>query len=324
MKTENVTIIGMERIGASIGMALKQSSLGLTIIGHDPDPGLMQEAKKQNAIDVEERNIRQAAAKADILILAVRVSELEETLQLIGEDVQAHTLIVDLSRLKAAGMEWAGKYLKQGHYVGAYPVLAAASLTDGYEGIENASPDLFHDSVFCLMPSPKVDPEAVETAINLGAILGATPYFLDAAEYDNLIQGIETVPGLMAVALFSAIHKAKGWRDMLRFADSTFAQTTLPLRRAADITQLALNDKEATLRWLEALLEELKEVRRWIYEGDAETLGAILERLSIEREKWLREREENEWIEVKSPNVEIGGFAQQVLGGLGRKRGQKE
>ena len=35
MRTQTITIIGLDRVGASIGLALKNSSLDATVIGHD-------------------------------------------------------------------------------------------------------------------------------------------------------------------------------------------------------------------------------------------------------------------------------------------------
>jgi prephenate dehydrogenase len=163
-------------------------------------------------------SLASAASEADILIINVPLSDLEMTLEVAGAEVREHTLLVDLSNMKAVGQKWADQYMVQGHYVGAKPVLAADTLTDGRIGITAARADLFKKSVFCIMPSVKADPKAVETAVNLGRILGATPFFLDAFEYDSLMQGLEAVPGLVSAAMLRAVTKSSGWRDMLRFA----------------------------------------------------------------------------------------------------------
>ena len=70
-----------------------------------------------------------AAAVGDIIVLAVPSSEVEATLQAIGQDVHEHTLILNLSSLQGPAQRWADLYLKDGHYVGAAPVLAAVIST---------------------------------------------------------------------------------------------------------------------------------------------------------------------------------------------------
>ena len=325
MKAQTITIVGLERIGASIGLAIKQSLPGVTVVGHDRNAALARDAKeKVGAIDREEWNLPKAAAKADILVLATPIVESEAVLQVVGDGLQAHTLVLDLSSLKGPGLKWSEKYLRQGHYVGAVPVLASAWLADGRSDVETARPDLFKNSVFCLMPAPQADPQAVETAVNFGRLLGAIPYFLDPVEYDSLVQGVATVPGLMAAAIFSAIHNTSGWRDMLRFAGLPFALATLSLESSDDVVFQALNNKMATLRWLDALLKELNEVRRWIYEGESELLAAMLSELNAQRQRWLRDRAENDWAEVKTPDIERPTFSEQMLGGWISRRGKKD
>lgn len=325
-RAQTVTIIGMGRIGASIGLALKQSPLGMTIIGHDRDGSLAQEAKeKVGAVDKAEWNLISAVSKADILVLNIPAVEVEDTLKVIGSDLQAHALVLDLSSLKSAGLRWAQQHLRQGHYVGASPVLAAGALADGRTELAAARADLFKNSIFCLMPSVNADPKAVETAVNFGLILGASPYFVDPLEYDSLLQGIETVPGLMSAAMFSAVSKANSWRDILRFADQSFALTTQALTSGAEeIAHLAFHNKVATLRWLDALVEELQEIRRWVYRDEVETLTAVLIDQERKRIGWLKDRRQNEWAEAKMPDIEHRSLGEHLLGRWGRRDDRDE
>ncbi len=321
MKAQTVTIVGMNRVGVSIARALKASGAGLTVVGHDRIRELAQDAKeKLGAIDRVEWNLVTAAAGADILVLAVPLTELENTLVVIGEDVRPHTLVLDLGALKAQGLRWADRYLQAGHYVGVVPVLSAAYLNDGRDEAAAATADLFRNSVFCLLPSAKADPQAVDTAVTFGRLLGASPYFIDPIEYDSLAQGIETLPGLAGAALFSAVQKSTGWRDMLRFANSSFALATQPLVQGTDLASLALNDKAATLRWLDALLNELVALRQLILEGDREVIDLTLGNILIQRERWLKERTVNEWVEGVETPVDHPSMGEQLLGGwLGGK-----
>ena len=139
MKTQTVSLVGIERVSGSIGLALQEKDLGLTIIGHDRDRRRTSESKKMGLVNKATNSLAKAAAEADILIINVPLTDLEETLEIIGAEVREHTLVVDLSNMKGAGQEWADKYLVEGHYVGAKPVLAADTLTDGRQGIEAAS-----------------------------------------------------------------------------------------------------------------------------------------------------------------------------------------
>ncbi len=322
MQTKNITIIGTRRTGASIALALKDGPLDFEVTGHDSDSNLLKEAKELGGFDKTESNLIRAAETADILILSMPVSELEVTMKAIGDATQSHTLVIDLTDIKGLGIKLAEKYLKNGHYVGAHPVLAAATFADGRPDTKNARADLFQNSVFCLMPDAKVDPQAVQTAVNFGKLLGASPYFVDPMEYDSLVQGVETLPGLMAASLFRAVNKATGWRDILRFADLPFAIATMPLDKdAEELASLALNDRLATLHWLDALTEELQQLRRWIQDGDEELLAAFLSELNLARDKWLDERTKNDWVDSGDQPVDVPGMGERFFGGLARRSG---
>lgn len=321
MKAQTISIIGLGRTGASVGLALKASTLDVAIIGHDKDGDATQAALDAGAIDSKQWRLVRAATEGDIIIIATPDSEVEGILQAIGPDVREHTLILSLSSLKGPGQRWADRYLEQGHYVGAVAVLAAGALTDGTPGIAGARADLFRDSIFCLMPAPSADPQAVETAVNLGTVLGAKPFFVDADEYDNLVLGVETIPGLLAAALFGAVTAASGWRDMLRFANLPFAQATLPLRDDESLALRALNDQTATLHWLDQVLETLSALRGRIAEGDGDQVAAYLQQLSIERDKWLHERKKNQWEEVVQQDHKPRSIMEHFLGRRGETDG---
>lgn len=297
MKTEVVTIIGLDRIGGSIGLALRAASLGLSVWGSDKEKANLERALELGAIDKAESNPAVAANMADILILNSPPANHEDTLRRIGKHVKEHTLVVDVSSRKALGLQWANEYLAQGHYVGASPVLAAEALADSRPGIEAAKADLFKRSVFCLMPSANADPQAVETAVNLGRILGATPFFLDALEYDSLMHVVETAPKLVSAAVFRAITQSTGWRDMLRFAGLTFAQSTRALE-SEDLAELALYNKEITVRWLDVIIEELQQFRRMVFENETERFALVMDDLAETRARWIVDRQKNDWVEV--------------------------
>lgn len=314
METRTITIIGLGRIGTSIGLALQHSQLDLTIIGHDADRDAMAQAKKLDAVHETQGRLVRAAAAGDIIIISVPAPEVEDILRTIGADVQEHALVLDLSNLKGPGQASAERYLDRGHFVGASPVLAAGALD---AAASDPRADLFRDSVWCVMPSPAADPKAVETAVNLGRILGAKPFFLDAAEFDSLVQGVETAPGLLSAAMFRAVTNATGWRDMLRFAGASFARSTAALRDGEEIAHLALHDQAATLRWLDALLEELGALRGWVAEGDRDRLVALLHDLNEQRDRWLHERAKNDWEETPKQDEGPPGLVQRFLGARG-------
>ncbi len=321
MKTNTIAIVGMHRTGTSIALALREGSQNFTLIGHDSDRELLRDPAVTQAVDRVEPDLVKACEPADIVVLAMPSVDLEATLRLIGDQLQPHTLVIDLTALKEPGVRFAKKHLQNGHYIGARPVFAAATFSDLQADINAARADLFKNSVFCVMPDVDTDPTAVETAVRFGGLLGAKPYFVDPLEYDHLSLGAETLPGAAAAALFRSITKTAGWRDILRFADLPFAVATQSLDTdTEDLAYLLMNDHEASIRWLDGLITQFSELRRLLDGGEPEVLSAYLAELKFGRYKWLRERSENEWDEAQGDDVELPTLSQHFLGSLATRR----
>jgi prephenate dehydrogenase len=323
MQTNTITIVGLGRTGTSIALALKEGSADFSLIGHDSDSGVLREKPVVEAFDHLEADLIKACAPADIIVLAMPAVALEVTLSLIGDRLQSHALVIDLTALKEPGIRFADQHLHEGHYIGARPVFAAATFESLKADLYEARADLFRNSVFCVMPSAETDPQAVDTAVKFGQLLGAKPYFVDPLEYDQLSLGTETMPAIGAAALLQVITKSTGWRDILRFADLPFAIGTLPLDTdSEDLAYHLLNDRQASLYWLDGLAVKLTELRRVLAQGEQELLAAYLAELNLARDKWLQARSDNEWDEAQMEDLNLPSVSEHFLGGLigGRNR----
>ncbi len=320
MKVNTISVIGLQRTGCSIALAIKKKLPDLTILGYDWDRDFVRQAKEIGAIDKSSLSMVNVAADGDIVILAAGFNESKKTIKAIGSHLQSHAVLLDLSPLKRPVQKWVDEFVTNGHYVPIYPIMNVGLMTDMRIGPEAANPDLFRDSVICLMPSPKVDEAAVQTAEQIGKILGAESFYVDIDEFDIYIQALETVPSLLSSALFQALNSTTGWQDMQRMAGQTFAIATNQFASAEDLAAMAFQDKGSTLHWIDATVDYLQEMRRWVQSGDRETLAALLTEMSIQRDQWLRDRLENNWHEGTAPRFENPGIMQQLFGSFGARR----
>lgn len=318
MKTQTIGIIGLNRYGASIGLAIKQALRDVTVVGHDSDGQVMKQAKEMGAVDETKRRASAVASEADILVLCEPLSQMEALVISIAPDVQAHAVVLDTAVLKKPLHNWIKTHFTQGHYVSCMPIVATDQTYDTRLDISAASPDLFRNSIFCLFPGPEVDEQAVQTATTFGQLLGSQPFHMDISEYDVYMQALETLPALVSTALFRALTKRTGWRDMARVAGLPFAQLTSLIQREEEIALMALADKQATLFWLDTLMAEMADLRRWVAEGDEETLAALMLELGIQRQEWHHQRQTNDW--APTTQVQKPGLMGQLFGTLLNQR----
>ena len=100
--------------------------------------------------------------------------------------------------------------------------------------------------------------------------------------------------------------------------------STQPLAESVDTAHEAYANKVATMRWLDGLIDELNMLRQQIYDGEEEILAATLEGLADEREKWLRDRQKNDWVEGDESDIDTSLGVSRFLGVFGQRGKKKE
>jgi prephenate dehydrogenase len=306
MNTINVSIIGLGRISASVGLALKRYNARkdarqrFTVTGYDPLDAAVTAARNRGAVDATTRSALEAAANKDVLILALPYRDVQAAYRAIAAEVRAGTVILDLAPLKAPSQQWAAKYLKADTFaIGAAPVINSAYLFDGANDVEHAAPDLFDSGHMLLMPPTSAPKEAVELAADFSEILGATPHFADAAEYDAWAAAIDGLPAALGIAAFHALYRRDVWNDARRAANPAFARLTQSLNdtHPDDLRDLLLNNRDNLTRQIDAALESLHTLRDILAQGDQSALEGLLIESAETYQVWAARRQRGEWDE---------------------------
>ena len=208
MTTLSVAILGLNRMSASVGLALRRymkkgGKYQFQIVGYDYASDAAKEAQKMGAIDRTERRVFEAAAGADIVVMAMSYEEVEETYKAIRPDLREGVVLLDFSPLKIPSLRWADHHLSDEHHlVGATPIVNPRYLFVAENTVSRAEEDLFDDSAILLTPSVKCIKEAVDLAFNFSQILGSKPRFLDPLEHDTLLAQTSQVPRMLGTLLF--------------------------------------------------------------------------------------------------------------------------
>lgn len=319
MAKPRITIVGLGLIGTSLGLALRQVKGELEVVGHDRDPNAAAAAKRRGAVDRTEWNLPRACEGASLIILAIPFGEIRESLAVIAPDLSPGTVVTDTANLKAPVQAWADELLPPGvSFVGGDPILRAPA-----QGAENARPDLFRDALYCLTSSPKAEDEAIRLVANMATELGAKPFFIDAAEHDGLLTGVEHLPPLLAAALLNVVAESPAWREMRRLAGNNFQTATqASAAEIASLRDLCLNNKENLLRWLDAYIAALLDWKEAILMADAQRLDKAFTGAIATRQQWLQDKAQDRWdMEPPPPMPQVStSLRTLLLGRLGERR----
>jgi prephenate dehydrogenase len=315
-----ITIIGLGQVGASIGLALAKIKDQAVRVGNDREPGITRQAEKLGAIDRSTINLPSAVKDADVVILAVPVDEIRETLETIAQDLKPGAVLIDTSPVKSQVMAWANELLpgNDRYFIALTPSLNPAYLMEADAGLESAHADLFQKSLFLITTLPGVDESAVNLASSLIQVLGATSLFADDVESEGLLAYSRVLPQLVSAALVNATTKQTGWREARKLAGQAYAQATEPVLHFDETTDLgktALFNRDNTVRMLDQMLIELRELRDEIADQDAEAVKKRLAQAQENRAVWWKQRLTADWEPSPSKDVRMptGG---DVLGKL--------
>lgn len=293
--TVQLTVIGLGRIGVSVGLALAEKKDLLTRTGNDANASNEQIALKAGAFDNVQHDLAEAVKEADIVLITEPMGEFEDTLKLTIPHLKPGAVLLGTAPVQTAILKMAQDLLaEERYYVTFMPSLNPAHFR------EDAPPsaDLFKKSVIVLATLPGTVPEALQLASDLCKLLGAQPFYADPDETDGLMAAGDTLPRLLSAALLLATVNAPGWREGQKLAGAAYlAQTELAAQphEAEDLTPTALLNRDNVLRVIDDAVAALQILRKDIAEGDAELLKAHLASACDKRGDWWEHRQRLDW-----------------------------
>lgn len=323
--TIQITVLGLGRIGNSIGLALAAHKDQVLRVGSDSLPLAERAAARLNAFDQIKHNLPEAVEKAEVVVLACPVDEIRKTLEIIAPELKPGAVVIDTSPLKVKVTEWAQELLPpERYFISMTPTLNPEHLESLADGPEVAHADLFKNGLMVITNPPATDSNALQLAADLATLLGSTPYFGDAWEADGLLAASHMLPKLLAAALTNAVTDQPGWQEGRKLAGGPFALATgsvLDLDEAKSFGQAALDNRENTLRVLDNLLAELETLRATLAGQDGEALAKWLEHARQKRQEWWAQRKLANWgAPARAEPLPTSGEVLGRLIGLGKRK----
>lgn len=311
-----ITIVGLGQIGSSIGLALKAHEVNVRLVGHDKDPQAGKEAQRMGAVDDVKYNLPASIREAKIVILALPLAEVRETLRIIAPDLQEGTLVLDMAPAKATVAAWAKELLPPGrYYVGLSPAINPEYLHGTDFGVKAARADLFERGLIVVNAPMGTPGNVFNLTMELVRLLGALPLLMDTAEADGIYSGMHVLPQLVAAALLDTTVDQPGWQEARKLAGRPYASVTAGAAYHDDIvslTETAIENRENVVRLLNAYITSLINLRDEIEDNDRE---AVLRRLTDAwkgRVRWFDERLAAEWLKGEAQEIDAPSFGERV------------
>jgi prephenate dehydrogenase len=320
-----ILILGLQEVGASIGLALRRGEVPARIVGSDPQEKTARAALQAGAIEhIAPAGV--ATRSANLIILAMPRSEAQAYLEMAAERSSLNAVILDTAPGLAKRLAWVETHLPAGRfYLGGVPSLTASALQSPPS---EPSADLFQGSTLAVV-LPRGTPEEVAgLGPQFARVLGCEPFFIDPAELDGVEAAAEALPRLAWAALLRTASQAANWRETSRLAGRPLALlgATLTGEDPRAVAEELHRNRTNVLSKLEDYRRELDALQVLLERPQPDGLAAHLTALRETYTGWLSARARADWRvadSVPAPTEDaFGGFLSRLL--LPRSmRGQK-
>jgi prephenate dehydrogenase len=251
-----VAILGLGLMGGSLGLALRALDDPPHVLGFDAAPDAARRARERGAADEIAAGAADAAASAELLLLAVPPRAAIRLLDSVAPRLGPGTVVADLSSVMAETRRWAADHPGlDARVVSSHPLCGSER-----SGIEAARPDLYRGRSILLGASDGAG-AAVARVADLWRSVGAEPRPIEPALHDALLALTSHLPEALAAV------SGPGLRDATRLAGS------LP-SLWGEILSLNAAEVLPALRRLEA---EIGVLRRALEQGEPEVRKVLAE-----------------------------------------------
>jgi prephenate dehydrogenase len=210
---ERLAVIGLGLLGGSVALAARKHAAAREIRAVDPD---VREAQGIPLVALGE-----AAAWADLVVLAVPVDAMQPVLEGIAPYLRHDALLTDVASVKAPMARLARRFLPHPERcVGAHP------MAGGHQsGFSAARADLFEGAPCFVTPAGSELPAVVDRIDEFWQCLGALTARRTPEEHDAICAQLSHVPHVIAYAFARGLPGADvlglagpGLRDFIRIA----------------------------------------------------------------------------------------------------------
>jgi prephenate dehydrogenase len=277
-----VTVIGVGLLGGSLGLALRRRYRGVCVAGVGRRESSLAAAKKIGAIHSAHRDVAEAAADSDLIVLATPVGAFGEYLAKIKPLLKRGAVVTDVGSTKVEVVRLAERILgPHGPFVGSHPMAGSER-----KGPRFARADLFAGAPCIVTPTPNASPAKQKRVERLWRDLGMRVLRMSPTAHDRVVARVSHLPRLVSSLL------------MLLAADGDLEAASTGLR---DMTRLAggdvemwrdilLTNRKPILAALERFDDQLCRLRDLVELGDTPGLERFLQKAKTRRDTTLDEK----------------------------------
>ena len=273
--TKRILIVGLGLLGGSYARGLKRFGFHISAITKEQssiDFALQEGIINEGSTEIDARMI----GEADLVIFALYPHIFVEWIAENQGLLKSGALITDVTGVKRSIVYRIQDILRPDvEFVAAHPMAGRE-----VSGVENSTDRMFFGANFIVTPTEKNTPEAVETIIELGRLLGfSNVTTLSPEEHDEMIGFLSQLTHCIAITLMTCNDK----ENMEKFTGDSFRDLTR-IARINDLmwSELFAANKDVLLEQMNLFIGKFNELKAMLESDDIDGMKAMM-RHSTER-----------------------------------------
>lgn len=273
--TKRILIVGLGLLGGSYARGLKR--FGFHISAITKEQSSIDFALKEGIIDEGSTEIdAHMIGEADLVIFALYPHIFVEWIAENQGLLKSGALITDVTGVKRSIVYKIQDILRPDvEFVAAHPMAGRE-----VSGVENSTDRMFFGANYIVTPTEKNTPEAVETIIELGRLLGfSNVTTLSPEEHDEMIGFLSQLTHCIAITLMTCNDK----ENMEKFTGDSFRDLTR-IARINDLmwSELFVANKDVLLEQMNLFIGKFNDLKTMLESDDIDGMRAMM-RHSTER-----------------------------------------
>lgn len=272
---KKILIVGLGLLGGSYAKALKR--FGFHISAITKDQSSIDYALNEKIIDKGSTELdKDMIGEADLVIFALYPHVFIEWIEQNQNLLKSGAIITDVTGVKVSIVYKIQEMLRPDvEFIAAHPMAGRE-----VSGVENSTDKMFVGANYIVTPTDKNTPDAINTCLELGRLLGfSNVTTLSPEEHDEMIGFLSQLTHCIAITLMTCNDK----ENMEKFTGDSFRDLTR-IARINDLmwSELFVANKDALLNQMDMFIDKFKELKTMLETGDIDGMRKMM-RHSTER-----------------------------------------
>ena len=273
--SKKILIVGLGLLGGSYAKVLKRFGFHISAITLEQssiDYALRENIIDEGSVELDERII----GEADLVVFALYPHVFVEWIEKNQHLLKSGALVTDVTGVKRNVVYQIQNMLRPDvEFIAAHPMAGRE-----VSGVENSTDRMFIGANYIVTPTEKNTPEAIETCIELGRLLGfSNVTTLSPEEHDEMIGFLSQLTHCIAITLMTCNDK----ENMEKFTGDSFRDLTR-IARINDLmwSELFLANKDVLLDQMNLFMNKFNALKAMLENEDIDGMRAMM-RHSTER-----------------------------------------